>query len=479
MKRKYIYMISLAFVAIVGFISCEDYLDVRPKSQIPADLHFDRESGYFDQLTGVYTKMCDGTMYGLEMTFGLMEVLSQNYDLNASNTYRYVASYDYTNSLVKRTIDSMWMNTYNCIANLNIMLEYIDKADPKIFKDDNYRLYKGEALGLRAFLHFDLMRIFAPSHTSSPGAPAVPYITEYEPMVTSQRSVSQTLDLIVKDLEEAVKLLSNDPLHISASKYDYRARRMYFNYYAAVATLARVYLYKGDKVNALKYAEEIITESEQETNGAFYWTHFTSLETTYEYECNRTYTGEQVFQLKMNNLPLFVKYFFTQSAGPNALSPSETKADVIFEKTSKGYGNEYRMSKWFQYDGASKYLSKFWQYENGPHNYYFPLIRKTEAFYIAAEILKDSNKDRAIELLNMVRSHRKLSDYPLPLTLTPDEVQTEIFKEYRKEFLAEGQLFFYYKRLNLPTIEGAGVAANDHIYVLPMPDIEIEFGQRK
>ena len=63
-------------------------------------------------------------------------------------------------------------------------------------------------------------------------------------------------------------------------------------------------------------------------------------------------------------------------------------------------------------------------------------------------------------------------------TLTADEIQDEVRKEYRKEFLAEGQMFFYYKRVNADRIEGAGVGAAN-VYVLPMPDNEIEFGERK
>ena len=39
-------------------------------------------------------------------------------------------------------------------------------------------------------------------------------------------------------------------------------------------------------------------------------------------------------------------------------------------------------------------------------------------------------------------------------------------------------MFFYYKRLNASRIEGAGVNATN-VYVLPMPDMEIEFGERK
>ena len=107
-----------------------------------------------------------------------------------------------------------------------------------------------------------------------------------------------------------------------------------------------------------------------------------------------------------------------------------------------------------------------------------PVLRKSEAYYIAAECLKDSNPKRAVELLNLVREARNLSLYPLPETLTANEIQEEVGKEYRKEFLAEGQMFYYYKRLNADRIEGAGVSATN-VYVLPMPDTEIEFGERK
>jgi starch-binding outer membrane protein, SusD/RagB family len=468
--------ISCAFV----FSSCEDYLDVRPKSEIPVGLHFERESGYADQLAGVYTQMCGTAMYGREMTFGLVEVLSQNYDLHPNNSvYHYASEYNYTETTTVSRIDAIWSNTYNCIANLNVMLDHIDKVDPSVFSANKYYLYKGEALGLRAFLHFDMLRLFAPSYASNPGAPGIPYVKEYAPVITPQTTVSETLDLVISDLTNALSLLSNDSLLLADEPWHHDARRRYFNYFAAEATLARVYHYKGDNENALRHALNIVEEGEKETGSALRWTHFTALETTHDYEVNRTYTTEQIFQLRINNMDDNIKPFFTASAGVNALSPSETKADVIYEVSSQGFGNDYRYGKCFQYDGASRYLSKFWQYEGGPHNNIFPLIRKTEAYYIAAEILKNTDKDRAIELLNLVRARRKLEDYPLSSSLSMEEVQREIFKEYRKEFLAEGQLFYYYKRLNLPQIEGAGLPANDNVYVFPMPDIEVEFGFRQ
>jgi hypothetical protein len=479
-RKKAVMLFFLTGLGIILsiFNACNDYLDVRPKSQIPVDLHFERESGFLDQLAGVYTKMCEETMYGREMTFGLIEVLAQNYDLDAQNIYDYAAKYQYQETGIKNRIDAIWANTYNAVANLNIILEYIDNVDKNIFTGNHYQIYKGEALGLRSFLHLDLLRIFAPSYANNPNAPGIPYVTEYAPKITPKSTVAQTLDFILNDLTEAVNLLGADSLKISETPYNYRVRRKYFNYFAAELTLARAYLYKGDKENALKHAEIIIAENNKTVNSALFWTHFTALETTYEYECDRTFSTEQVFQLSLNRMDDIISAYFTSKSGVNTLSPNDNKADLIYEKSSKGYGNDYRMINNFKYDGVriDRYLSKFWQYENGVYNKIFPVIRLTEAYYIAAEALKDTDPARAIELLNTVRSNRNLDEFPLSPTLSSNEIQEEIFKEYRKEFLGEGQLFYYYKRLDLRTIDGAGVNAGNAVYVLPMPDNEIEFG---
>lgn len=468
----------LLLSAAVTLVSCDDWLDVRPKSEILADNHFETESGFKDQLTGVYTAMTGTGMYGRSLSFGLMSVLSQDYDLKSESSYRYAAEYNYKETNTKNMIDNIWSNTYSCIANLNIMLQYIDN-DPNIFTDNNYKMYKGEILGLRSFLHLEMLRIFSPSPKANGGAMAIPYVTKYDKVVTTQKSVNQTLDLIIKDLLEAEELMKDsDPMPNKKIAHTVRwARRYYFNYYAVVGTLARAYMYKGDTENALKYAEMIIEEGENPSDSNFSWTHYTTMESKYEYEVNRLFSGECLFYLNIRDFDDIVKYHFTSSSSNNTFSPSDIKAEKIYEK-EKGYGNDYRLLKNFAYDGDRKYLWKYHQYENGVCNDIMPVLRKSESYYIAAEILKDSDPERAVELLNLVREARHLQLYPLSKELTADEIQDEVRKEYRKEFLGEGQMFFYYKRVNAEYIEDAsGSAAN--VYVLPMPDDEIEFGERK
>ncbi|MDR1274586.1 MAG: RagB/SusD family nutrient uptake outer membrane protein [Odoribacteraceae bacterium] len=456
--------------------ACSDWLDVHPKSRVLAGDHFETEQGYADQLTGVYTRMTSTALYGRELTFGLREALSQNYDLDVASSYARAALYEYADEGVKAKITNAWAESYTAIANLNLMLEYMETVNPAKFSGVNYNVYKGEALGLRAFLHFELLRMFAPAPAATPNAPAIPYVTTYSTLVTPLSTVSQALDLVIADLTAAIECLKSDKLYTAEDATEaYQARNeraSRFNYYAAHATLARVYLWKGDAGNARTHAEEVI-ESER-----FAWAHYTSIMASNITERDLVYKGEHIFRLNINKLVDVVKPYFTASSGTEKLSPSETKMDNIFEVSSAALGMDYRYTYHYAYDGGERYLAKFWQPEGGTYTDMMPLIRLSEMYYIVAEALATSDPAQAVELLNTVRGQRGLSNYPLSETLSTAAVQEEIYKEYRKETLGEGQLFYYYKRLNLNIIPGSSKPGNNAAYVFPLPDNEIEFGNR-
>lgn len=466
-------------LTLVTLTSCNDWLDVSPKSQIKEEEQFSREGGYKDQLTGVYTAMSSTSMYGLNMGIGFTEVLSQNYDVDGNGDWRYASQYNYSQSSVERTINTIWNSTYNAIANLNIMIRNIDKADSTRFSENNYYVYRGEAYGLRAFLHFDLMRLFACAPAMDNNAKGVPYVTEYTTQVTSQKTVGETMQLIVNDLLTAREDLKHDSLRIGSSPYYERSSRVpYFNYYAATLTLARAYLWMGDKVNALKYAQEIINTNESDApSSPFYFVDPTSMQSSKLNEVDMSFSSEHIFHLVINDWEDTANKYFTSKGGTSALTPSETKAQEIYE-LGKGYGNDWRYLKGYEQDGSQRYMCKLWYVEGSSYNNLYPMLRLSEAYYIAAECLKDSDPDQAVELLNKVREARNLSLFPLDYTtMTSDDIQNEIYKEYRKEFVGEGgQLFFYYKRLNASEIKGASVRPSKNVYVLPVPSSDQEFG---
>ena len=470
MKIRFIRYLFFAW-AILVLNACDDYFDVRPKSQVLAEHLFETEQGFEDQLIGVYKRLSSTSLYGQEMTYGFMEILSQNYDLATGNPYEEAGRYNYENTSMKSIIDQIWAEMYAAIANVNVMLQYVDN-DLSIFSDNNHDLYKGEALGLRGFLHLELLRMFAPAYTSNPSAPAIPYVTEYSPSVTPQSTVEEVLDYIIRDLEDAEALLQPVEGITTLTHSSYRLTYMSVN-----AILARAYQWKGDMENALRCARAVINDPFVQNN--YRWVDGSYLNNTETAYWDRLFSMELLFRLNVSNMDENTNVYFRNTGdATQKLSPSSEKWNDIYEFTS-GYGTDWRYSKHWEYDGNDPYFAKYWQYNGGRYNDQVPVVRKSEMYYIAAEALvsKDSIA-QAVAYLNEVRTNRNISN-PLQENLSAADVQNEIYKEYRKEMVGEGQLFFYYKRMGYTSIPGSAVSASDNVYVLPMPDNEIEFGNRQ
>ena len=473
--------IIIALVMLMaGMSSCQDWFDVSPKADVKAEDMFEAESGFRDILTGVYGLMIHENLYGRQLTFGYTDVLAQYYNQITTQEHEYIKTVDfkYNEPVDKAVIEKIWSTQYKAIANLNTLLAYIDKKQEVFSSDAIYRIYKGEALGLRAFLHFELLRIFAPAYTSNPNAGGIPYVTRYMTGVTPQSTVAEVTDLLIRDLTMALTLLEADPLYsIEANEaYSTRNVRSYrFNYYAVAATLARVYQWRGtaaDMAEALKYATKVIEDAK------FSWVHYSSMQSQNPSEWDRLFSSELIFRLAITDMDEEVEpYFYDNTDKTKRLSPSVVQWEGIYE-FEKGYGADWRYEKNWQYSGSDPIFAKYWQYENGSYGGFVPVIRWSEMHYIAAEASVATDPQKAVHYVDTVRYNRYLRDFPLDKNLSEERIKEEIYKEYRKEMIGEGQLFYYYKRLKYMNIPGSAISGNDDVYVLPMPDNEIEFGNR-
>ena len=116
--------------------------------------------------------------------------------------------------------------------------------------------------------------------------------------------------------------------------------------------------------------------------------------------------------------------------------------------------------------------------KNLTNSYYagrVPVVRLPEIYYIAAECYaSQGNAQKAEDLLNVLREKRGL--YTPLSDLTIEQVQDEIKKEYRKEFLGEGEIFYYYKRTGVTSIQNFN-EMTDADYLLPYPDMETSAGR--
>ena len=121
-------------------VSCDNWLDVRPQTEVKVDDNFKTAQGFKDALTGIYLLMSDQAIYGQELSFGMVDVLGKQYTtpFSASGRYYDLSQYNYTTEQAKEVIDPVWSKMYNVIANVNSLIEHINKADRTMFSGVEY-----------------------------------------------------------------------------------------------------------------------------------------------------------------------------------------------------------------------------------------------------------------------------------------------------------------------------------------------------
>ena len=497
---KKIYLILM--VGLMAVTSCSDWLDVEPKTSVPSEKLFESERGYIDALTGVYIKLTSSNLYAHDLTYGYIDELAgvyssfPNYMSNQTSWKREV--YEYEGVFLSK-INNVYLQMYNTIANINNFLKHVEADNRKVLKTENYyEIMKGEALALRAFVHFDLLRLYGPVYKIDPTAKAISYRKGFDADATSILPANEVVDLIIADLTEAEKLLmETEPGNLFPTKFsdsetedDFLSNRQFrMNLYAVKAMLARVYCYKGDtesKSNAVAYAKEVIE--------APYFSLYDS-QNEYNYSSVRYY--EQIFGLSVYELDksLNTNYMqMTTTLDPQYRYVVEEDLFNSFYEVGTAGNTDWRASR-FSFrpnDSFAHYYSMKYN-QNMPEQEgtdAVPLIRLPEMYYIVAECASDAAT--SAEYLNEVRFARAISyDYEIDAGENYDALDTrvdaddntktlrinEIMKEYRKEYFAEGQLFFFLKAHNYKTFKGCPVNDMTGNYKWPLPDNETIFGK--
>lgn len=424
-KRFQVYFLFAA-VLMLSLTACKKWLDVKAPLQVDQNTVYSNEQGFRDVLNGVYLQMGSRSLYGRDMTFGLMSVLGRSYDTTIApaigNLYYEGAKYNFNDPAVRATFKNAWDSLYQCVANLNNLLANIETKQ-NLFTANNYNTIKGEAIGLRAFIHFDLLRMFAPSPAATGlNAPGIPYVTKLSPIAVPASTTGAVIDSCIADLLKAQSLLSDADLTISK-----------FTSWAVKGLLARIYLYKGDLSNAQTQALAVINSNKfplsvNNTDLMFtkenLFSLFSSFNISLQYYKSVLNTNPPLAFTALNQTALFV-------TGGGATS--DWRRAFVDPATGVAVGNTISPRKF--YATTANVL---------------PMIRMSEMYYIAAECAT-TNLDSltATNLLDTVRVHRNIPKYTLA-ALKPDSLNVEIRKEYQKEFLGEGQMFFFYKRKNLP-----------------------------
>jgi starch-binding outer membrane protein, SusD/RagB family len=481
----------LIAIALVAFTSCKKWLDVQPVSQVPESELFKTAEGFEEALNGIYTKCTDQTLYGYELTCGTPEALAQNYTYSGDDWMRFqqTANYNYKDLYFIPRRDAIWNGLYNAITNCNLLLDNIEK-NGSILAANERTLIKAEALGLRAYLHMDVLRLFAPSYKSNPASLNIPYVTTFSKNATPWVSVTDVLTKAAADLEQAKQLIKPvDPIVMAGYVAGYpgdqgymeensnslflQNRRHRLNYYAICGELARVYLYLEKKSDAITNATEVMQSAK------FPWTNEADFINADPKLKDRIMYKELVFAWYNPAMKDTLANRF--NGGLKSLFIEQNAGNALYESSGAG-GTDRRYKEWFKgVSGASSfnwYQPLKYQRDADQNRHYLvaPAIRLSEMYYIAAECTYDTDPTTALTLLQTVRINRGIG---AALTVAnKEQFLTELVKEARKEFYAEGQIFYMYKRLNRAITGqlGVNIPASDNVFVLPVPDSEIELG---
>uniref|UniRef100_A0AB33JLL7 RagB/SusD family nutrient uptake outer membrane protein n=1 Tax=Prevotella sp. GTC17260 TaxID=3236796 RepID=A0AB33JLL7_9BACT len=479
MKKIYINILLLAFAGVTTLSSCNDFLDVQPAGQLEQDVQFNDIRGFRDAMYGIYGKMASKELYGANLSYGFVDQLGQmfGYD-NVESTSYYISRYSYTRDDVKTLINTVWGEQYATIADLNNILIHIDNAK---FSHEELNYMKGECLGLRAFLHFDLSRLYCEDYAKSDATTrGLPYSTTFDLKNKTLYSLHDTYKQILKDLDEAEALLANDntvEVEKTATSNYLAGRAVFFNKYAVLATKARVYYAMRNYEKAAEYAKKIV-ESDN-----FKLEKLTTMSDMRRFPAN----GEVIFGLYNTQLSNDISsIFLSQKARGNFMEGRRDLAELYESSKFTGTVFDIRYSGFYQMNASEntasfvRFIASDAEVTSSPLQG-LTLIRLPEMYYILSESLYGSNPNEAKMYLNKVRESRHLDSVEDTKVADKVKFEQEMLRERMREMPGEGQVFYALKHYGRGFTDFRGMTNYDPatgIMVLPWPDRELEYGNK-
>lgn len=437
--------ILAAFLIVLSASGCKKQLEIDPKQNIDAGVALNTTADVQNALTGAYTFLATGDLYGTNLVFLPDIYASDNYLTwrGSFTTYRNISSKAIVadNADVRRT----WITAYSAINTANIVI-----SDLNVVSDaETKNVIEGKALFIRGIMHFELVRLYALPYDAS-GANTnlgVPIITKAVKTIdnvtnsVARNTVAEVYVAVENDLKSAItKLASVD------------------DQYAAKAFLARVYLQEGKYALARDVADDIITNSP-------YHLITNSLEAPFRTKNS----SEGIFEIRQNeqsnagtsNDGLATFYASYQNSTGGDVGRADALVNTTFYNSFET-GDKRQTEMIYEGTGArTGFFTKKWYsfYDN------IPVCRVTEQYLIRAECnfrLGTNIGATPADDINTLRTRAGLEDVVPTLDI--------ILNEREKELDYEGFRLHDYKR----TKRSIGTFAyDDPKLVFPIPDREI------
>ncbi|WP_292270103.1 RagB/SusD family nutrient uptake outer membrane protein [Butyricimonas sp.] len=481
--------INILYVIIPLLLSaCGNWLDVKPSNEVDEEDLFNSGSGYRTALNGIYKDMSSSELWGRELTWGFADVLAQYYYKgnlgNNSIPYNRAVQYLYDDKNLEPLIQNIWSKGYNVIANCNNLIQNISLEDTVKFQEKRIErdMIHGEAIACRGFMHFELLRYFAPSLKEAGSDLYMPYFDKFPSLMESYLSVPDMIKKIEADLLKAREILATTDLlegmlyllrtdlryEGGASSgnapsdifFNYRGFRM--NYTAVTAALARLYFYADRLEEAADMATEVIDFVDENNNNVFTFTDKSN------FSVNTKMYNDLIFALSQRKLTEnFEKYDETEDSechlGMDYDDWEEIAGEDAGDRRVSQDGGLVRVFYDEYYVLTRKYYNA--SEMNDVNKRIIPVIRLSEMYYIRGEYYASLGQyDQAVLELENVRGARGCTTGRISAS-DLEEFHDLILEDAKKEFWGEGQLFQFYKKYNVKPTSKAN-------FVLPLPENE-------
>jgi len=225
-------LLSIILVSCTLLYSCDDFLDLTPKSVLTPENGYKTPEDWQQTLTAAYASLQEIFVGKTTITlteFGTEEVIPFDMGWAAYSELHY-----HTFSASHPFLNDHYTVCYEGIKRCNAVIDM--PAD--VVNSDLYKSMVTQARFLRGIYYFDLVKMFGgvPLWTKSS--------IDRSEIMKPRATVDEVYELIISDLEAALAL----PTSWSDAKDKGRATSL-----AAQALLARVYLQWGKPADALKY----------------------------------------------------------------------------------------------------------------------------------------------------------------------------------------------------------------------------------
>ncbi len=386
------------------------------------------------------------------------------FGINNDGQGKEVHSWNFTSG--QGEFSGLWYGAYGSISNANKLLLNFDKIQTTSQDDINLKnQLKGEALALRAFNHFLLVRAFSPKY--NPTALGIPYVTTDDIYARPARpTMQETYQAIIDDCNEAYPLLANVTEKNRFNQAAVRTMQAYIalemeNFDQAITYANQALAFNSTMANTLAQVQAIWTDAN---------------------------TSELIFF--QTSVPGSVtatpgKYFTTNpiaSGGKIYWSPSVT----LF---GKFLSSDFRRARYFSGTASAPYNTFIVNKYPGPTNANFginnvKIFRVADLYMILAEAhARKSTPDltASYNAYSVVRTARNAG--ASVAFLDQNDAITRILDERYREFAWEGSRLFDLKRNGkLITRQGVDIYPQNPVatltdlnrYTFPIPTAEMQ-----